>query len=96
MDEPLSALDDAAKADILPFLERLHDRLSLPALYVTHDMAEVERLADHLALIDRGRVIAAGPLARDAERSGAAARRRARSGGDARRERSRRSTTLTA
>jgi molybdate transport system ATP-binding protein len=63
MDEPLSALDDAAKADILPFLERLHDRLSLPSLYVTHDMAEVERLADHLALIDRGRVIAAGPLA---------------------------------
>jgi molybdate transport system ATP-binding protein len=63
MDEPLSALDAAAKADILPFLERLHDRLPLPSLYVTHDMAEVERLADHLALIDRGRVIAAGPLA---------------------------------
>jgi len=63
MDEPLSALDDAAKADILPFLERLRDRLSLPALYVTHDMTEVERLADHLALIDRGRVVAAGPLA---------------------------------
>jgi molybdate transport system ATP-binding protein len=62
MDEPLSALDNAAKADILPFLERLRDRLSLPALYVTHDMTEVERLADHLALIDRGRVVAAGPL----------------------------------
>ena len=62
MDEPLSALDEAAKADILPFLERLRDRLSLPALYVTHDMTEVERLADHLALIDRGRVAAAGPL----------------------------------
>ena len=63
MDEPLSALDDAAKAEILPFLERLRDRLSLPALYVTHDMAEVERLADHLALIDAGRIVAAGPLA---------------------------------
>ena len=62
MDEPLSALDDAAKADILPFLERLRGRLSLPALYVTHDASEVERLADHLALIDRGRVTAAGPL----------------------------------
>ncbi len=62
MDEPLSALDEAAKADILPFLERLHDRLPLPALFVTHDMTEVERLADHLALIDRGRVVAAGPL----------------------------------
>ena len=63
MDEPLSALHDAAKAEILPFLERLRDRLALPALYVTHDMTEVERLADHLALIDRGRIVAAGPLA---------------------------------
>ena len=62
MDEPLSALDESAKADILPFFERLRDRLPLPALYVTHDMTEVERLADHLALINRGRVIAAGPL----------------------------------
>jgi len=63
MDEPLSALDEAAKAEILPFLERLRDRLSLPALYVTHDMTEVERLADHLALINLGRVTAAGSLA---------------------------------
>jgi len=62
MDEPLSALDDAAKAEILPFIERLRDRLALPALYVTHDMTEVEHLADHLVLIDRGRVVAAGPL----------------------------------
>ena len=62
MDEPLSALDAAAKAEILPFLERLHDRLSLPSIYVTHDMAEVERLADHLVLMQAGRVIAAGPL----------------------------------
>ena len=63
MDEPLSALDAAAKADILPFLERLHDRLSLPSIYVTHDMAEVERLSDHLVLMQEGKVIAAGPLA---------------------------------
>lgn len=63
MDEPLSALDAAAKAEILPFLERLHDRLSLPVVYVTHDMREVERLADHLVLMERGRVIASGPLA---------------------------------
>jgi molybdate transport system ATP-binding protein len=63
MDEPLAALDAAAKEEILPFLERLRDRLSLPALYVTHDMAEVERLADHLVLLDNGRVIASGPLA---------------------------------
>jgi molybdate transport system ATP-binding protein len=63
MDEPLSALDAAAKSEILPFLERLHDRLSLPAIYVSHDMAEVERLADFLVLMEQGRVIAAGALA---------------------------------
>jgi molybdate transport system ATP-binding protein len=63
MDEPLSGLDAAAKDEILPFLERLRDRLSLPALYVTHDMTEVERLADHLVLLDSGRVVAAGRLA---------------------------------
>jgi molybdate transport system ATP-binding protein len=63
MDEPLSALDAATKSEILPFLERLHDRLSLPAIYITHDMAEVERLADHLVLMESGRVIASGSLA---------------------------------
>ncbi len=62
MDEPLSALDRLTKDEILPFLERLHERLSLPVLYVSHDMAEIERLADHLVLMDAGRVLAAGPL----------------------------------
>ncbi|WP_460451445.1 molybdenum ABC transporter ATP-binding protein [Alsobacter sp. SYSU BS001988] len=63
MDEPLSALDRNARDEILPFLERLHAGLSLPMVYVTHDMAEVERLADHLVLLEAGRVVAAGPLA---------------------------------
>ncbi|MCB1544236.1 MAG: molybdenum ABC transporter ATP-binding protein [Rhodoblastus sp.] len=62
MDEPLSALDATAKEDILPYLERLHGRLSLPVVYVTHDMREVERLADHLVLMEKGRVVAAGQL----------------------------------
>jgi molybdate transport system ATP-binding protein len=63
MDEPLSALDRATKNEILPFLERLHDRLSLPVVYITHDIAEVERLADQIVLMEKGRVLAAGPLA---------------------------------
>ncbi len=63
MDEPLSALDRAAREEILPFLEQLHERVSLPILYVTHDMGEVERLADHIVLMEKGRVIGAGPLA---------------------------------
>jgi molybdate transport system ATP-binding protein len=62
MDEPLSALDRQSKDEILPFLERLHDSLSLPILYVSHDMAELERLADHLLLMEAGRVVASGPL----------------------------------
>ncbi len=63
MDEPLSALDRATKNEILPFLERLRDRLSLPVVYITHDIAEVERLADQIVLMEKGHVLAAGPLA---------------------------------
>ena len=63
MDEPLSALDRLTKNEILPFLERLHARLSLPVIYISHDMAEIERLADHLILMQHGNVIGAGPLA---------------------------------
>jgi molybdate transport system ATP-binding protein len=62
MDEPLAALDQETKDEILPFLERLHDSLSLPVLYVSHDMGEVQRLADHLVLMQAGRVLAEGPL----------------------------------
>jgi molybdate transport system ATP-binding protein len=62
MDEPLSALDRFTKDEILPFLERLHDSLSLPIVYVSHDLAEVERLADHLVLMENGGVRASGPL----------------------------------
>ena len=62
MDEPLSALDRLTKDEILPCLERLHDRLSLPIIYVSHDMSEVEHLADHLVLMESGRVVASGAL----------------------------------
>ena len=62
MDEPLSALDRITKEEILPFFEALHATLSIPALYVSHDMSEIERLADHMVLMERGRVVAAGPL----------------------------------
>ncbi len=62
MDEPLAALDRFSKDEILPYLERLHTALSVPVLYVSHDIAEVERLADHLVLLKGGRVTAAGPL----------------------------------
>jgi len=63
MDEPLSALDTNSKADILPYLERLHDELSIPVIYVSHSPDEVARLADHLVLMEEGRVMASGPIA---------------------------------
>lgn len=62
MDEPLAALDLKRKHEILPYLERLHDELDIPLLYVSHSPDEVARLADHLVLLDQGRVVAAGGL----------------------------------
>jgi molybdate transport system ATP-binding protein len=62
MDEPLASLDQRSKQDILPYLERLHGELAMPVLYVSHAPDEVARLADHLVLLEAGRVRAVGPL----------------------------------
>ncbi len=62
MDEPLAALDHARKQEILPYLERLHDELAIPVLYVSHSPDEVARLADQIVVIEAGRVVAQGPL----------------------------------
>ncbi|MCB1736178.1 MAG: molybdenum ABC transporter ATP-binding protein [Gammaproteobacteria bacterium] len=62
MDEPLSALDQRSKQEILPYLERLHAKLAIPVIYVTHSPDEVARLADHLVLMHQGRAVASGPL----------------------------------
>lgn len=61
MDEPLSALDASSKADIMPCLEQLHRELSIPILYVSHAADEVARLADHIVLLERGKLQAQGP-----------------------------------
>lgn len=60
MDEPLAALDLKRKDEILPYLQRLHDELQIPIVYVTHSPDEVARLADHLVLLDAGKVVAQG------------------------------------
>ncbi|HEX4182606.1 MAG TPA: molybdenum ABC transporter ATP-binding protein [Caulobacteraceae bacterium] len=60
LDEPLAGLDAAAKAEILPYLEKLHASLAIPAIYVSHDLSEVARLADHLVVMKAGKVIASG------------------------------------
>jgi len=62
LDEPLAALDAARKAEVLPYLEKLHSELELPVLYVSHALDEVARLADDLVLLEAGRVTARGPV----------------------------------
>ncbi|MHC4108815.1 MAG: molybdenum ABC transporter ATP-binding protein [Planctomycetota bacterium] len=62
MDEPLAGVDVASRAEILPFLERLHDELEIPVIYVSHTPDEVARLADHLILMEAGQVLGTGPI----------------------------------
>ena len=62
MDEPLASLDRRRKDELLPYFDRLHDELSVPVIYVSHDIDEVSRLCDHLLVLDNGRVVANGEL----------------------------------
>ena len=62
MDEPLASLDLKRKREVLPYLERLHAELEIPIVYVSHSPDEVARLADHLVVLDEGKVTASGPL----------------------------------
>lgn len=63
LDEPLAALDLTRRNEILPYLDRLHRELEIPVIYVSHAPDEVARLADHLVVLEAGRVVAAGGLA---------------------------------
>ena len=62
LDEPLAALDNERKAEILPYIERLRDEINLPIVYVSHDPAEIIRLADQVLLLEHGGIIAGGPV----------------------------------
>jgi molybdate transport system ATP-binding protein len=62
LDEPLAALDAQRKAEVLPYLDRLHAQFGVPIVYVSHSIDEVARLADHLVLMGAGRMLAAGAL----------------------------------
>jgi molybdate transport system ATP-binding protein len=62
MDEPLAALDAARKAEILPAIERLNALSGITIVYVSHAIAEVARLADHVVLMDAGKATACGPV----------------------------------
>ena len=62
MDEPLAAVDVTRKQEILPWIDSLHRELDIPVIHVSHLPEEVGRLADHLVLMDTGRVIACGAV----------------------------------
>lgn len=62
MDEPLAALDETRKQEILPYLEKLHDELSIPILYVSHSLQEVSRLCDSMLVMEQGRVVYSGDI----------------------------------
>ena len=62
MDEPLAALDAQRKAEVLPYLDQLQRHLHIPVIYVSHSLDEVARLAQHMVLLDAGRVLAQGTV----------------------------------
>ena len=58
LDEPLSSLDEKRKQEVMPYLERLRDEVRVPIIYVSHALAEIERLAGHVVSMSEGRVLA--------------------------------------
>lgn len=62
LDEPMSALDRTAKQELMPYLESIHNRFTIPVIYVSHDIREVLRLGDYILLMDNGRIIDHGDL----------------------------------
>ncbi|SED82493.1 molybdenum ABC transporter ATP-binding protein [Bradyrhizobium erythrophlei] len=60
LDEPLGALDESRKLEILPYLVRLRDEAGVPMVYVSHDAAELRQLATQIVMLRRGQVTAFG------------------------------------
>ena len=62
LDEPLASLDAARKREILPYLERLRDEARVPLIYVSHNAAELRRIANKVVQLEAGTVIASGGI----------------------------------
>jgi molybdate transport system ATP-binding protein len=62
LDEPLASLDAPRRQEVLPYLEKLRDELAVPMIYVSHSFEEILRLATHVVLLDKGKVVAQGAL----------------------------------
>jgi molybdate transport system ATP-binding protein len=57
LDEPLTAIDDARRRDILGLIEQLRDAFAIPMIFISHQAGEVERLANDIAVLNRGRLV---------------------------------------
>ncbi len=68
LDEPLAAMDAARKGEILPYIETLPEAFGIPAIYVSHSVDEVARLADRMVVMAAGRVAAFGAAVEVLER----------------------------
>jgi molybdate transport system ATP-binding protein len=62
LDEPLSAIDLDAKAEVLPFIERLRSELNMSMIYVTHSKTEMNKLANCVVTLNGGQIKQKGPL----------------------------------
>ena len=62
LDEPLGALDEERKAEILPYFIRLRDEASVPMVFVSHDAGEMRRLATNVVILKRGKIAASGGI----------------------------------
>ena len=60
LDEPLGALDEARKAEIMPYLVRLRDETGVPMVLVSHDAQEMRQLATNVVILKGGKVAASG------------------------------------
>ncbi len=62
LDEPLAALDQKRKQEIMPYIKSLHTELGIPVIYVSHSSDEISRLADYLVLLEAGQIVATGAI----------------------------------
>ncbi|KGK00613.1 molybdenum ABC transporter ATP-binding protein [Thalassotalea sp. ND16A] len=60
LDEPLSALDNNARAEMVTILRDIHQRLRLPMIYVSHSVIEIQQLAEQVIVMEKGDIIQQG------------------------------------
>jgi molybdate transport system ATP-binding protein len=58
LDEPLASLDDRLKSQILPFLKRVADEISIPMIYISHSKEEIVQITNNVIHIDCGHIVA--------------------------------------